>query len=230
VRAGRLRVPGICGASWWSGQREATMRLTTMTQITVDGVIQANGGASAAERAAGFTRDGWAMQAFDETTFERIQSTYQRAAAFLFGRVTYELFQSSWGTDPEMQRHPIGVALSTAPKYVVSDTLTEGTWPDTTVVSGDVLAGVRALKEQPGGDLQVHGSAALVRWLLANDLVDEMTLLVVPVVLGQGTRLFPQDGPDTRLELVESVSDTRGATTLVYRPVGRPTYHPVRTD
>lgn len=125
-----------------------------------------------------------------------------------------------------MRVHPIGVALNEAPKYVASSTLSEGRWAGTTVLSGDLAVAVAELKARPGGELQVHGSGALIRWLLANDLVDEMTLLIVPVVLGQGTRLFPDAGPDIALDLVDSRVDSKGVTIQVYRPNGRPQYRP----
>jgi dihydrofolate reductase len=115
-------------------------------------------------------------------------------------------------------------ALSTKPKYVASNTLTDPKWADTTVVSGDVAAAIGELKAKPGGELQVHGSGALIRWLLENDLVDEMTLIVIPVILGQGARLFPETGPDLALDLVESRVDSKGVTIQVYRPAGRPQY------
>ena len=116
------------------------------------------------------------------------------------------------------------MALNTKPKYVASTTLTDPRWADTTVLSGDLAAAIGELKAKPGGELQVHGSGALIRWLLDNDLVDEITLLVVPVVLGQGTRLFPDTGPDIALDLVESRADSKGVTIQVYRPAGRPQY------
>ena len=123
-----------------------------------------------------------------------------------------------------MRAHPIGVALNQTPKYVASTTLTEPRWADTTVLSGDLAAALGRLKAEPGGELQVHGSGTLVRWLLGNDLVDEMTLLIVPVILGQGTRLFPEAGPDLALDLVDSRADAKGVTIQVYRPAGRPQY------
>jgi dihydrofolate reductase len=117
-----------------------------------------------------------------------ITQTYQRADAFLLGRRTYELFAGSWGswTVRDVPGWELVVrALNTQPKYVASTTLADPAWSGTTVLSGDVAAAVRELKAKPGGELQVHGSGALTRWLLENDLVDEMTLVVVPVVLGQ---------------------------------------------
>jgi dihydrofolate reductase len=104
------------------------------------------------------------------------------------------------------------VALNTRPKYVASTTLTDPGWADTTVLSGDVVAAVGELKAKPGGELQVVGSLSLVRLLLENDLLDEITLLTAPVVVGQGRRLFPDSGLDTALELVESRATTHGVT------------------
>ena len=201
------------------------MKLTTMTQVTVDGVMQGNGAASEEDRREGFERGGWAMGVFDDDTFAFISETYQRADAFLFGRRTYELFAGYWGVRDDLE-HPIVGALNTKPKYVASTTLTDPQWAGTTVLSGDVAAAIAELKAKPGGELQVHGSGALTRSLLAHDLVDEMTLLVVPVVLGQGRRLFPEAGPDIALDLVDSRVDAKGVTIQVFRPAGRPKYAP----
>ncbi|OXM55765.1 dihydrofolate reductase family protein [Amycolatopsis alba] len=197
------------------------MKLTTMTQISLDGVTQGNGGASEEDRRNGFERGGWARGAGDDETRAFITRTYQRADAFLFGRRTYDLFAEAWG--PQLA-HPVGAALNEAPKYVASTTLTDPAWPGTTVLSGDLAAAVADLKAKPGGELQVHGSSVLIRWLLENGLVDEMTLIVVPVILGQGARLFPETGPDLALDLVESRTDSKGVTIQVLRPAGRPHY------
>jgi dihydrofolate reductase len=197
----------------------ATMKLTTMTQVTVDGVMQGNGGATDEDRRSGFERGGWAMGVFDNETATSITQTYQRADAFLFGRKTYELFAGYWGAIAEMRTHPIGVALNETPKYVASTTLTDPQW-----------AAIGELKAKPAGELQVHGSGALIRWLLENDLVDEITLLIVPVVLGQGTRLFPATGPDIALDLVDFRADSKGVTIQVYRPAGRPQYATATAD
>jgi len=198
------------------------MKLTTITQVTIDGVVQGNGGATDDDRRNGFERGGWALGAGDDDTRRFIAQTYQRADAFLFGRRTYELFAGSWGAIDGMRSLPIGVALNQASKYVASTTLTEPRWADTTVLSGDLAAAIAELKAKPSGELQVHGSGTLVRWLLVNGLVDEMTLLIVPVVLGQGTRLFPDNGPAIALDLVDSRIDSKGVTIQVYRPAGRP--------
>ena len=150
---------------------------------------------------------------------------YGGATAFLFGRRTYEIFARSWGAIPEMSTSPIGAALNGRPKYVVSTSLTDPQWAGTTVLTGDVAAAVRDLKAQQDGELVVPGSGALVRWLLANDLVDQLDLIIYPIVLGQGTRLFPDSGPDTALDLVNSRTTSRGITIQTYRPRGqRPEY------
>jgi dihydrofolate reductase len=212
--------PPTGGASKEKGT--AIMKLTTTTQVSVDGVMQGNG-PSEEERMAGFERDGWAMGYFDNESRTFVDQVYQRADAFLFGRWTYDVFAGYWGVmDPGSG--PIADALNTKPKYVASNTLTDPKWSDTTVLSGDLAAAIGELKAKQGGELQVHGSGALVRWLLENDLVDEMNLLIVPVVVGQGTRLFPATGPDIALDLVESRAFPKGITIQVYRPAGRPQY------
>ena len=207
------------------------MKLTTMTQVTVDGVMQGNGGASDEDRRNGFERGGWALGAGDDETMTSINQTYQRADAFLFGRRTYELFAGYWGAEERARaaaehpgNNPIAAALNTKPKYLASTTLSDPQWADTTLLSGDLAAAIRELKAGPEGELQVHGSGSLVRWLFDNQLVDEITLLTYPVVVGQGTRLFPDAGPDIALDLINSRVDSKGVTIQVFRPNGRPRY------
>ena len=198
------------------------MKLTTTTQISVDGVMQGNGGRNEILD-PGFERGGWARPLFDSEAMTFVDQVYQRAGAFLFGRRTYEVFAGYWGVmDPGSS--PIADALNTRPKYVASNTLTEPRWADTTVLSGDLVAAIGELKAKPAGELQVHGSGNLVRWLLGNQLVDEITLLACPVIVGQGTRLFPATGPDMALDLLESRAFPKGITIQVYRPAGRPQY------
>ena len=202
------------------------MKLTTNTNVSVDGVMQGLGGPEE-DRSGNFERGGWAMPYFDEETAALIGEVYGRAEAFLFGRWTYEVFAGSWGTGSWGAKegdNPVSVALNTRPKYVASTTLTDPGWAGTTVLSGDVAAAVGELKAKPGGELQLVGSLSLVRLLLKNDLVDEITMLTAPVVVGQGRRLFPDTGLDTALELVESRATTNGVTMQVYRTAGRPHY------
>jgi dihydrofolate reductase len=202
------------------------MKLTTNTNVSVDGVMQGLGGPEE-DRSGNFERGGWAMPYFDEETAALTGQVYGRADALLFGRWTYEVFAGSWGTGSwgaNQGDNPISVALNTRPKYVASTTLIDPGWADTSVLSGDVAAAVGELKAKPGGELQVVGSLSLVRLLLDNDLVEELTLLTYPVVVGQGRRLFPEAGPDLALELVESRATANGVLMQVYRTAGRPRY------
>ncbi|HEX5901502.1 MAG TPA: dihydrofolate reductase family protein [Actinomycetota bacterium] len=199
------------------------MKLTTTTLVTVDGVMQGLGGPDE-DRSGGFERGGWVTPYADAEGMTVIGEIYHRADAFLFGRRTYEIFAASWGTWPDPGDSPIWTALNTRPKYVASNSISDPPWANTTVLSGDVGAAVGELRAKPDGELQVHGSGALVRWLLDHDLVDEMNLLTFPVIVGQGTRLFPDTGPDIALELLGSRTTAGGVTIQVYRPTGRPQY------
>jgi len=200
----------------------ATMKLTTNTNVSVDGVMQGLGGQEE-DRRGNFERGGWAMPYFDSETAALIGEVYQRADAFMFGRWTYEVFAGFWGAMADSD-DPIAVALNTRPKYVASTTLTDPQWADTSVLSADLAAAVGELKAKPGGELQVVGSLSVVRLLLDNALLDELTLLTYPVIVGQGRRLFAETGPDLALELVESRATTSGVTMQVYRTAGRPRY------
>jgi len=199
------------------------MKLTTITMVTVDGVMQGLGAADE-DRSGGFERGGWVAPLFDDEATAFLNQVYQRADAFLFGRRTYEIFAGSWGSWDDPGDSPIWTALNTLAKYVASTTLTEPRWANTTVLSGDLAAAVGELKAKPGRELQVHGSGALFRWLLDNAFVDEMNLFIFPVVVGQCTRLFPDSGPDTALDLVDSRFTPKGVTIQAYRPTGRPWY------
>ncbi len=198
------------------------MKLTTTTFVSLDGVMQGIGGPDE-DRSGGFERGGWAMPLFDSEARSFLLAVYARADAFLFGRKTYDIFAGYWGV-MEPSENAFAEALNTKPKYVASNTLTEPEWDDTTVVSDDVAAAVGELKAKPGRELQVHGNGALIRWLMNHDLVDEVNLFTVPVVVGQGTRLFPDTGPGRAFELIESQTTPSGVIIQVYRPAGRPAY------
>jgi dihydrofolate reductase len=198
------------------GKGAAPMKLTTVTNISLDGVMQGLGG-SDEDPSGRFERGGWAIPLFDDEAATFLGEVYQRADAFLFGRRTYESFAGSWGALPDPDRDPIAGPLNTRPKYVASTTLTNPTWAGTTVLTGDLATAVRELKTKPGRELQVHGSGALVRWLLDHQLVDEIILLTYPLIVGQGKRLFPATGPDTALHLVESRTTRGGLIIQVYR-------------
>jgi dihydrofolate reductase len=150
-------------------------------------------------------------------------SIFQKVDAFLLGRRTYEIFAASWphATDPN---DPVATKLNTLPKHVASTTLTNPEWANSRVIEGDVADAVRDLKEREGGELQVHGSGQLVRFLLEHDLVDRLNLLVFPVIVGAGRRLFPASGMATGLALDESRTTPSGVTVSVYQPTGRPEF------
>ena len=193
------------------------MKLTTTTQVSVDGVMQGPGARS--DELGAFERHGWAH--FDNEAGTVMDEIFQRADAFLFGRLTYKHFAATWGTWDDPGNSPIWTALHTKPKYVASTTLTDPQWANTTVLPGDLITAVRELKAKPGGELQVHGSGALFRWLLNNGLVDEINLFTFPMIVGQGTRLFAATGPDIALNLVNSRVTPGGITIQSYRTTGR---------
>jgi dihydrofolate reductase len=193
------------------------MKLTTTTFVSLDGVMQGIGGPDE-DRSGGFERGGWATPLFDSEARTFLTGVYERADAFLFGRRTYEIFAGYWGVmDPG--ENAFAKALNTRPKYVASTTLTDPQWgAGTTVLSDEVAPAIDDLRSKPGGELQVHGSGALIRWLLDNDLVDEMNLFTCPVVVGLDTRLFPEAGPDRAFELSESQVTPNG---VISRSTGR---------
>ena len=207
------------------------MKLTTVTNLSLDGVTQGHRrievavdpDAGAPGEYGGFERFGWGPPLLDDEASTFIGDAFQRAEAFLFGRRTYEIFAESWGAGMDLG-NPVGEALNSRPKYVASTTLKDPQWSHTSVLSEDVEAAVGELKAEPGGELQVWGSGTLIRWLLDHRLVDEMVLLTYPVIVGQGTRLFPDSGSDIGLELVDVHSTPNGLTIQTYRTTGRPQY------
>ncbi|MFF2296193.1 dihydrofolate reductase family protein [Arthrobacter bambusae] len=199
------------------------MRLKTTTNVSVDGVMQGLGGADE-DRRGGFDRGGWAIPLLDTEAGDYLSEVYGGASAFLFGRRTYEIFAPYWGAMIDPSTNPIAAALNSRPKYVASTSLTDPQWAGTTVLAGDLAMAIAELKAHHDGDLLVPGSGVLVRWLLANNLVDQLDLITYPVVVGQGTRLFPESGPDLALKLLNSRTTSRGITIQSYRPAGRPEY------
>lgn len=197
------------------------MKLTISLQITLDGVAQANGGNNE-EMDSGFTRGGWALPLNDGEAVQYVLDTWRRPDAFLLGRKTYSLFETYWGARSDDDS--FGEAIGSKPKYLVSTTVTDPTWEQTTVISGDVAARVRELRTQAGGELLVVGSAALARWLLENELVDELNLVQFPVIVGEGRRLFPEQGLDFALDLIDSRVFSTGIVALTYRVGSRPQY------
>ncbi|MBX3029259.1 MAG: dihydrofolate reductase family protein [Chloroflexi bacterium] len=197
------------------------MQLTALLFLTLDGVYQGPGSPDE-DRRGGFDRGGWLAPYADPETWPFITSVYERADALLLGRVTWQIWEA-YGPHHDAG-DPVSHGINVLPKHVPSSTLRDPSWQHTHVIESDVEARVRDLKAQPGRELQVHGSGALLRWLLERDLVDELHLMIYPVVLGKGLRLFPEDGPTHALGLVESRSIPSGVTIQTYRPAGRATF------
>ena len=184
------------------------MTVTTTTFVSVDGVMQESAGRRGPQRRIRAWRMGRAVlgQRGRDVSEPGLRARRRVPVRPADVRDLCRLL----GGMAEPYINPIAAALNTRPKYVASTILTEPRWANTTVLSGDLAAAVGELKAKRGGELQVHGSGVLIRPLLDNELVDEITLLVCPVVVGQGRRLFPDTGPDLVLELVESRSTRRG--------------------
>ena len=197
------------------------MKLTASMMLTLDGVYQGPGGPDE-DRSGGFDRGGWTAPFGDEEGWGFLTSWFDRADAFLLGRKTWEIWESYWPHHDEGDS--VSHGINVLPKYVTSTTLTNPTWQNTHVVDGELEAAVRELKAMPGRELQVHGSGALLRSLLERDLVDELNLRIYPVVLGDGRRLFPEQGQSHRLELVVARTLSSGVAIQTFRPAGRATY------
>ncbi|MEU3598969.1 dihydrofolate reductase family protein [Streptomyces sp. NPDC006798] len=198
------------------------MKLVLQEFLSLDGVSQGPG-APDEDTSDGFTRGGWLVPHLDDA-FETVVSGWlAEADAFLFGRRTYENFARDW---PGMTDHPNARILNGLPKYVASRTLSEAdaAWNPTTVVSGDVLAGVAEVKRLPGRELQIHGSARLGHSLLTAGLVDEIRLAIAPVVVGTGRHLFPADGAPTGLRLLHHETTPAGIAIHTYEPTGGARY------
>ena len=204
------------------------MQLTVTTFLSVDGVYQGPGGPSE-DPSGGFDRGGWLVPHFDEATGQFMDSVFLQVDAFLLGRRTYDIFAASWPNATDAN-DPVATKLNTLPKYVASTTLKDPEWANTSVLEGDLAAAVRELKHRDGRELQVHGSGRLVQFLLDNDLVDRLNLLMFPVIVGAGRRLFPDVGIATGLALDESRTTASGVAISVYRPTGRPEFGEVEVS
>lgn len=192
------------------------MRIAVTEFVTLDGVSQGPGSADE-DPSGGFTRGGWFVPHLDEAFVQQASDWLDLADGLLLGRRTYQAFARDWPQIAEPD--PFTARMNSLPKYVVSTTLDEGTWNPTTVLRGDVAATVGALKERPGREVQVHGSAQLAASLLDAGLVDTLRLVVAPVIIGQGRRLLTGDR-DAGLRLVDQQTLPTGLVILEYEVTG----------
>jgi dihydrofolate reductase len=193
-------------------------KLVVGTFVTLDGVMQAPGGPDE-DREGGFQHGGWLVPYFDETFLGVMTEWTKRAGAFLLGRKTYEMFAASWpkSTDPADE---IARALNARPKYVATRTLDRVTWNNSHLLRGSVAEEVAKLKAQEGGEIQVHGSSALLQTLLKHNLIDTLRIWQFPVVVGTGKRLFGEGAIPCSFRLVDRQETALGAVLHVYERAG----------
>jgi dihydrofolate reductase len=190
--------------------------------MTLDGVTQGPGGPDE-DRSGGFEHGGWVVPYFDEKMGDIITEWVEQAGGFLLGRRTYDIFAASWpkSTDPNDK---IAVALNTRPKYVASRTLKSLDWRNSTLIQGDVATEVAGLKQQDGGEIQVHGSSNLIQTLMKHDLIDGLRLWLFPVALGSGRRLFEAGFHPAAFRLTETQFSSTGVVLHVYERAGEVQY------
>lgn len=189
-------------------------RVVVINHMTLDGVMQAPG-RSDEDMRGGFEQGGWAGPNVDEVVNAAMGARMPGSGGLLLGRRSYEDMLGYWNT----QDSPFKDMLNSAPKYVASRTLREPLpWPNSTLLSGDVAEAVAGLRQQPGKDLNVMGSGELIQTLMRDGLIDEYLLLIHPLVLGTGRRLFADGGPGASLRLIESKVSATGVQIATYQP------------
>ena len=192
-------------------------RLVVNENLTLDGVMQSPAGPDE-DRRDGFEHGGWAPPYFDQVMGDVAAEGMAKGGAMLFGRRTFEQFASFWSTQPD--DNPFAAVLNNRQKYVASRTLEEPlSWKNSTLLRGDAMEAVAELKKQPDNDLVVLGSGELVQSLMRANLVDEYVLLIHPLVLGTGRRLFSDGGSSADLRLVDTRTTTTGVVIATYHPV-----------
>jgi dihydrofolate reductase/catechol 2,3-dioxygenase-like lactoylglutathione lyase family enzyme len=190
-------------------------RVIVQEWMTLDGVVQAPGMKDEDTR-GGFEHGGWSLPYFEETSMKWVVENLNNAGGFLLGRRTYELFASHWPNASE-EEQPMAEPLNSKPKYVATTTLSEPLeWENSTVLDRDVAEAVAALKKEDGDDLLVIGSTELVKTLIEHNLVDEFRVMIDPLVVGGGKRLFPEDGALSELRLLDSEPTKTGAILATY--------------
>jgi dihydrofolate reductase len=203
------------------------VRLTLTGYLSLDGVSQSPGSPDE-DSSDGFTRGGWLMPYLDEDFFQVAGAWFDEADACLFGARTYASFSSFWPLSDPVD--PFAGKMNSMPKYVASQSLRRADWAPTTILSGDVVAQVAELKRQPGRELQIHGSARLAQSLLAAGLIDTVRLMIAPLVVGSGRRLFPDGGARTGLRLTSNGTTAAGLTVHTYESAELPDYGTYRTE
>ncbi len=187
-------------------------QLIVNTFLTLDGVMQAPGGADE-DRDGGFEHGGWSVGYWDDQMQQTMGELMGKPFDLVLGRKTYEIFAAHWPHTDE----PGADVLNNATKHVASTTLTELEWQNSHLIEGDMPSGIRALKEQDGPELQVHGSGDLIQTLLEHELIDELRLLIFPLVLGAGKRLFANGTVPAGFEVTRSQVSSTGVIMATYR-------------
>lgn len=204
------------------------MKLIVGAFLSLDGVMQGPGGPDE-DREGGFDLGGWLVPYADEDMGTFMVESITSTDAFLLGRKTYEIFAAHWPLVTD-ENDPIATSLNSKPKYVASRTLDKADWNNSTLLNGDAAEAVAELKRQPGGDLQVQGSGELAQTLMRHDLVDEYRLLVYPVVLGKGKRLFREGNVPAALRLVDTKTTGTGVAIHTYQSAGKPEFGSFEVD
>ena len=197
-------------------------KVIAMTMVSLDGVMQAPGGPEE-DPTGGFKLGGWVFNYWgeDETLQQVMGSVFEKPFDLLLGRKTYEIFAAHWPyIDDDAEHASIARAFNTTTKYVATNSLKELSWQKSVILRGNVAAEVARLKQQNGSDLLIQGSSVLIQTLLANDLIDEFKLLIFPLVLGPGKRLFGDGAKPAAMTLVDSKTSTTGVTMNTYHPAG----------
>ncbi len=191
-------------------------KLIVSTFLTLDGVMQAPGGPGE-DDSGGFAHGGWSVNYWDEKMGQVMGEATSKPFALVLGRRTYDIFAAHWPHAPEEEGAGI---FNNATKYVASRGRPTLEWSNSVLIEGDAAAGIAALKEQDGPELQVHGSGNLIQTLLRHNLVDQYRLMVFPVVVGSGKRLFADGAVPAGLKLVDSTVSTTGVVIGTYEPAG----------
>jgi dihydrofolate reductase len=204
------------------------MKLIVGAFVSLDGVMQGPGGPDE-DRDGGFDLGGWVVPYAGEDMGEFVVESITSTDALLLGRKTYEIFAAHWPKVTD-ENDPIATKLNSMPKYVASRTLDKVEWNNSTLLRGDAAEAVAELKRQPGGTIQTQGSAELIQTLIRNNLVDEYRLLVYPVVLGKGKRLFREGSVPSALRLMDTKTTSNGVAIHTYEAAGQPTFGEFEVD